>query len=97
MNIESEVFSSLGLYVVDASILPTSTGPNPSLTIDAIRNELLISFQINVIRILMTQHSRMKKVTPSRRPLLILTKILGYYGYYCYNSSLAFFIWETLM
>lgn len=33
---KGEVFGYPGLHVVDASILPTSTGPNPSLTIAAI-------------------------------------------------------------
>ncbi len=36
VNPEGEVFGYPGLYVVDASIIPTSLGPNPSLTIAAL-------------------------------------------------------------
>lgn len=36
VNTKGEVFGYEGLYVVDGSILPTSTGPNPSLTIAAV-------------------------------------------------------------
>jgi cholesterol oxidase len=36
VNTKGEVFGHPGLYVVDASVIPTSTGPNPSLTIAAI-------------------------------------------------------------
>lgn len=41
---QGEVFGYPGLYVVDGSILPTSTGPNPSLTIAAVAE--LIAEQI---------------------------------------------------
>jgi cholesterol oxidase len=33
---QGEVFGHKGLFVVDASIIPTSIGPNPSLTIAAL-------------------------------------------------------------
>lgn len=36
VNPQGEVFGYPGLYVVDASIIPTSLGPNPSLTIAAL-------------------------------------------------------------
>ena len=36
VNTNGEVYGYEGLYVVDGSILPTSTGPNPSLTIAAV-------------------------------------------------------------
>ncbi|MDG0816196.1 GMC oxidoreductase [Bdellovibrio svalbardensis] len=36
VNERGEVYGYEGLYVVDGSILPTSTGPNPSLTIAAV-------------------------------------------------------------
>ena len=36
VNPRGEVFGYPGLYVVDASIIPTSLGPNPSLTIAAL-------------------------------------------------------------
>ncbi|MDH5638121.1 MAG: GMC family oxidoreductase [Nitrospinota bacterium] len=36
VNTKGEVFGHPGLYVCDASVLPTSTGPNPSLTITAL-------------------------------------------------------------
>lgn len=36
VNPHGEVFGYPGLYVVDASIIPTSLGPNPSLTIAAL-------------------------------------------------------------
>ncbi len=36
VNPLGEVYGYKGLYVVDGSILPTSTGPNPSLTIAAV-------------------------------------------------------------
>ncbi|MNT00369.1 Cholesterol oxidase precursor [compost metagenome] len=35
VNMRGEVFGYSGLYVVDGSIIPTSIGPNPSLTIAA--------------------------------------------------------------
>lgn len=39
-----EVFGHPDLYVVDASILPTSTGPNPSLTIAAMAERIADQF-----------------------------------------------------
>ena len=36
VNTKGEVFGYDGLYVVDGSILPTSVGPNPSLSIAAV-------------------------------------------------------------
>ena len=36
VNSRGEVYGHSGLYVVDASILPTSVGPNPSMTIAAL-------------------------------------------------------------
>jgi len=39
-----EVFGHPGLYVVDASILPTSVGPNPSLTIAALAEMIADQF-----------------------------------------------------
>ncbi len=39
-----EVFGHKGLYVVDGSIIPTATGPNPSLTIAAVAEMLVERF-----------------------------------------------------
>ena len=36
VDTRGEVFGHPGLFVVDASVLPTSVGPNPSLTITAL-------------------------------------------------------------
>jgi len=44
VNPHGEVFGYPGLYVVDGSILPTSTGPNPSLTIAAMAEKIADQF-----------------------------------------------------
>ncbi len=44
VDINGEVFGHPGLYVVDASIMPTSTGPNPSLTIAAMAERIADRF-----------------------------------------------------
>lgn len=44
VNPQGEVFGHPGLYVVDASILPTSVGPNPSLTIAAVAEHVAERF-----------------------------------------------------
>ncbi len=44
VDTSGEVFGHPGLYVVDASILPTSTGPNPSLTIAAMAERIADRF-----------------------------------------------------
>ena len=46
MNAEGEVFGHPGLYVADGSILPTSVGPNPSLTIAALAGRIADGFRI---------------------------------------------------
>jgi cholesterol oxidase len=48
VNTKGQVYHYPGLYVVDASILPTSIGPNPSLTIAALAE--YIADQIPAIR-----------------------------------------------
>lgn len=45
VDTKGEVFGHKGLYVVDASILPTSTGPNPSLTIAAMAEYVADQFE----------------------------------------------------
>jgi len=44
VNTKGEVFGYPGLHVVDASILPTSVGPNPSLTIAAVAEYIAEQF-----------------------------------------------------
>jgi len=44
VNPHGEVFNYPGLYVVDGSIVPTSIGPNPSLTIAALAERIADSF-----------------------------------------------------
>ncbi len=44
VDVDGQVFGHPGLYVVDASILPTSTGPNPSLTIAAMAERIAERF-----------------------------------------------------
>ncbi|MCB1306891.1 MAG: GMC family oxidoreductase [Leptospiraceae bacterium] len=44
VNTRGEVFGHPGLYVVDASILPSSVGPNPSLTITALAEYIAAQF-----------------------------------------------------
>ena len=44
VDTNGEVFGHPGLYVVDASILPSSTGPNPSLTIAAMAERIADRF-----------------------------------------------------
>ncbi len=44
VDTNGEVFGHPGLYVVDASILPASTGPNPSLTIAAMAERIADKF-----------------------------------------------------
>lgn len=44
VNSFGEVYGHKGLYVVDGSILPTSTGPNPSLTIAAMAEMIADQF-----------------------------------------------------
>ncbi|MEK6814241.1 MAG: GMC family oxidoreductase [Nitrospirota bacterium] len=46
VNAEGEVFGHPGLYVADGSILPTSVGPNPSLTIAALAERIADGFRI---------------------------------------------------
>lgn len=41
-----EVFGEQGLYVIDGSILPSSVGPNPSLTIAAMAESLAERFEL---------------------------------------------------
>ncbi len=40
VNTQGEVFGYEGLYVIDGSIIPTSIGPNPSLTIAALAEHI---------------------------------------------------------
>jgi cholesterol oxidase len=44
VNTQGEAFGHPGLYVVDASIIPTSIGPNPSLTIAALAEYIADQF-----------------------------------------------------
>ncbi len=44
VNPDGEVFNYPGLYVVDGSIVPTSIGPNPSLTIAALAERIADRF-----------------------------------------------------
>ena len=44
VSTKGEVFGHQGLYVMDASIMPTSLGPNPSLTIAALTEYLIDQF-----------------------------------------------------
>lgn len=44
VNPTGEVFNYPGLYVVDGSIVPTATGPNPSLTIAALAEYIADNF-----------------------------------------------------
>lgn len=44
VNTNGEVFNYPDLYVVDGSIIPTSTGPNPSLTIAAMAERIADKF-----------------------------------------------------
>ncbi|MGR3310728.1 MAG: GMC oxidoreductase [Candidatus Brocadiales bacterium] len=44
VNTEGEAFNYPGLYVVDGSIIPTSVGPNPSLTIAAMAERIASKF-----------------------------------------------------
>ena len=43
---KGEVFGHKGLFVVDASIIPTSLGPNPSLTIAAMAERIADQFDM---------------------------------------------------
>ncbi len=45
VDTSGQVFGYPGLYVVDASILPTSVGPNPSLTITALAEYIADQFE----------------------------------------------------
>lgn len=47
VDTNGEVFNYPGLYVVDGSIIPTSTGPNPSLTIAAMAEFIADKFEHN--------------------------------------------------
>lgn len=47
VNDHGEVFNHPGLFVVDGSIIPTSTGPNPSLTIAAMAEMIASKFPNN--------------------------------------------------
>lgn len=47
VNEDGEVYGYKNLYVVDASIIPTSVGPNPSLTITALAELIASKIAIN--------------------------------------------------
>jgi len=45
VNTQGEVFGHPGLYVADGSVIPTSLGPNPSLTISAVSEYFASQFE----------------------------------------------------
>ena len=46
VDTRGEAFGHPGLYVVDGSIIPTSLGPNPSLTISAMAERIAAQFEL---------------------------------------------------
>jgi len=46
VNTQGEAFGHKGLYVVDGSIIPTSIGPNPSMTIAALAEMIADRFEL---------------------------------------------------